>query len=120
MKSTGVVVAAVLFPIVVLAAEDSVARYRLSADPGNTTSCRDLDAVLARMHTVTVKKGDVEITSAGGIEGRMHKVSEGVYVVAFELSGQRLDVVANLSTVPKTLTVSDRLFGCRWRASSEQ
>ena len=120
MKSIGVVVAAVLFPIAVLAAEDSVARYRLSADPANTNSCRDLDAVLARLHTVTVKKGDVEITSAGGIEGRMHKVSEGVYVVAFELSGQRLDVVANLSTVPKTLTVSDRLFGCRWRASPEQ
>ena len=120
MKSAGIVVAALLFPLAALAAEDSIARYRLSADPGNTASCSDLDAVLARMHTVTVKKGDVEITSAGGIEGRMHKASEGVYVVAFELSGQRLDVVANLSTVPKTLTVSDRVFGCRWRASPQQ
>jgi hypothetical protein len=120
MKSAGFVVAAVLVPIAVLAAEDSVTRYHLSADPANTSSCRDLDDVLARLNTVTVKKGDVEITSAGAIEGRMHKVSEGVYVVAFELSGQRLDVVANLSTAPKTLTVSDRLFGCRWRANPQQ
>jgi hypothetical protein len=120
MRVVRIVAAALLVPIAVVAAEDSVTRYHLSADSANTTSCRDLDAVLARLHTVTVKKGDVEITSAGGIEGRMHKASEGVYVVTFELSGQRLDVVANLSTMPKSLTVSDRLFGCRWRASPEQ
>jgi hypothetical protein len=120
MRGVRVFAAALLVPIGVAAAEDSVTHYHLAADAANTSSCRDLDAVLARLHIVTVKKGDVEITSAGGIEGRMHKMSEGVYVVTFELSGQRLDVVANLSTVPKTLTVSDRLFGCRWRADPAQ
>ncbi len=84
------------------------------------STCRTLDAALARPHTITVKNGDVEITSAGGIEGRMREVRAGVYDVVFELSGQRLDVVADLSAAPKTLTVSERELGCRWQATPEQ
>jgi hypothetical protein len=38
----------------------------------------------------------------------------------FELSGQRLNVVADLSGAPKTLTVSEQQLGCKWRASPEQ
>ena len=114
------VVAVLLLPAIAVAAGDSVSRYRLVADPSNTDNCRLLDPVLARPHTVTVKTGDVEITSAGGVEGRMREVRAGVYSVTFELSGQRLDVVVDLSVAPKTLTVSEPQFGCKWRASSEQ
>lgn len=114
------VLVVMLLPSVASAAEDSVTRYRLTADPGNETTCRALDAALARPHTVTVKNGDVEITSAGGIEGRMREVRAGVYSVVFELSGQRLDVIADLAAVPKTLTVSERQLACTWRASPEQ
>jgi len=108
-----------LLPSMAGAAEDSVTRYRLSADPGNATTCSALDPALARPHTITVKNGDVEITSAGAIEGRMREVRVGVYSVVFELSGLRLDVVADLSRSPKSLTVSDRQFGCKWQASPE-
>jgi len=87
----------VLLPCAVAAAEQSVTRFRLSADTSNTASCRALDAVLARPHTVTVNEGDVEITSAGGIEGRMNEARPAVYRVAFELSGMQLDVVADLT-----------------------
>jgi len=112
--------AVVLLPCVAMAMEDSITRFRLAAEPGNTTTCRTLDAVLARLHTVAVKAGDVEIISAGGIEGRMKPVSGGVYRVGFELSGVSLDVVADLGTIPRTLTVVDRQLGCRWQANPEK
>jgi hypothetical protein len=118
-KSLAAVVA-LLLPGIAAAAEDSVTRYRLAADPGNSSSCKELDPALALQHTVTVRNGDVEITSAGGVEGRMRELRAGVYMEAFELSGLRLDVIADLSSAPKTLTVSDRLFGCKWQANPEQ
>jgi hypothetical protein len=108
-----------LLPAVAVAAEDSVTRFRLAGEPNNQTTCRSLDAVLARPHTVTVKAGDVEITSAGGIEGRMKPVRNGVYRVRFELSGLSLDVVADLGAAPRTLTVSDGQRGCKWLATPE-
>ena len=112
---------ALLLPgMIAAAAEDSVTRYRLVADSGNSSSCTELDAVLAREHTVTARNDDVEITSAGGVEGRMRELRAGVYIEMFELSGLRLDVIADLSSTPKTLTVSDRLFGCKWRANPQR
>jgi hypothetical protein len=111
---------ALLLPGIAAAAEDSVTRYRLAPDEHNAGDCKELDPALGRQHTVTVKDGDVEITSAGGIEGRMHELREGVYIMVFELSGLRLDVIADLSSAPQALTVSDRLFGCRWRANPER
>jgi hypothetical protein len=108
-----------LLPAIAVAAEDSVTRFRLTSEPNNQTICRSLDAVLARRHTVTVKAGDVEITSAGGVEGRMKQSHDGVYSVVFELSGLSLDVVADLAGTPKTLAVSDRQLGCKWRATPE-
>ena len=102
-----------------LAAEDSVTRFRLAGDAANVTACRTLDPALSRPHTVSVRNGDVEITSAGGIEGRMAEIRPGVYRVAFELAGVRLDVVADLSTPRRTLTVADRELGCKWQATPE-
>jgi hypothetical protein len=101
------------------ATEDSVTRYHLVADPGNAGKCKFLDPGLARLHTVTVRQGDVEIISAGGIEGRMREIRPGIYGVVFELSGLRLDVVADLSPAHRMLSVADRELGCRWRAVPE-
>src|SRR6266478_472206 len=106
--------AVVLLPCVAVAMEDSLTRFRLAGEPNNQTTCRSLDAALARPHTVTVRAGDVEITSAGGIEGRMKPVRDGVYRMGFELSGLSLEVVADLGGVPRTLTVIDRQLGCKW------
>jgi hypothetical protein len=101
------------------AAEDSVTRFRLVGDANNAADCKALDPVLGRPHTVSIKNGDVEITSAGGIEGRMAEIRPGVYRVAFELAGIRLDVVADLSTPRRTLTVADRGLRCKWQATPE-
>jgi hypothetical protein len=114
------IAAAHLLSFAALAAEDSVARFRLAADASNVTNCKVLDAVLGRPHTITVNNGDVEITSAGGIEGRMGEVRAGIYSVVFELSGRQLDVVADLSAAPTVLTVSERQFGCKWQANPER
>ena len=114
-----VVVAALLLPSAALAAEDSVTRFRLASDANNVTACRTLDPVLGLPHTVLVRNGDVEITSAGGIEGRMKEIRPGVYGVVFELAGIRLDVVADLSTPRRTLTVADRALACKWQATPE-
>jgi hypothetical protein len=113
-------VVAILLPTIAAAAEGAVTRFRLAGDPANVSECRELDPAVARSHAITVKDGDVEITSAGGIEGRMREVRAGVYNMVFELSGQRLDVVADLSAAPKALAVSDRQFGCKWRANPEE
>ncbi|MFI4998866.1 MAG: hypothetical protein ACHQK9_03205 [Reyranellales bacterium] len=116
----GVVLAAVAAVVPIAAsARDSVTRFRLSPASDNVHECFDLDANLARTHTVTVKAGDVEITSAGGIEGRMKPVRAGVYEIAFELSGLRLDVVADLAGPPPRLTVRERDHGCTWAARPE-
>lgn len=91
-------------------------RFRLSPASNNAQDCRDLDATLARLHTVTIKAGDAEITAAGGIDGRMKSLGTGMYTLAFELSGLRLDVVADLSGSPAMLTVTERNHGCTWAA----
>ena len=101
------------------ATEDSITRYHLVGETGNASKCKFLDPALSRLHTVTVTQGDVEIMSAGGIEGRMREIRPGTYGVVFELSGLRLDVVADLSPAHRMLSVSDRELGCRWRAVPE-
>ena len=113
------IVAVLLLSSAALAAEDSVTRFRLAADASNMAACKTLDPALGRLHTVSVRNGDVEITSAGGIEGRMKEIQPGVYRVAFELAGVRLDVVADLSTPRRTLTVADRELSCKWQAAPE-
>src|SRR6266436_6525068 len=102
-----------------VAAEDSITRFRLAADANNVPNCKTIDPVLARPHTITVRNGDVEIMSAGGIEGRMTEMRPAVYGVVFELSGLSLDVVADLSAPRRTLTVTDRQLGCKWQAVPE-
>src|SRR5215468_3762237 len=112
-----VAIVAVALSSTVLAAEDSVTRFHLVGDASNVADCKALDMALGRPHTVSVRNGDVEITSAGGIEGRMAEIRPGVYSEAFELAGIRLDVVADLSMPRRTLTVADRGLGCKWRAT---
>ena len=87
MKHGRTLVAAIAIVVsgVAVADEDSVTRFRLTADFNNVTGCRALDAALGRLHTIIVKNGDVEIMSAGGIGGRMKEIRPGIYGLVFEL-----------------------------------
>ena len=102
-----------------VSAAEMVARFQLVPDGRNGSECSGLNAMLARVHTITVKNGDVELTSAGGIEGRMSKGQKGLHQIAFELEGRRVDAVADLAATPITLTVTERNRSCRWRAGAE-
>ena len=46
----------------------------------------------------------------------MKLVRPNVYETVFSLSGVRLDVLADLSATPKTLTVVEKNRGCKWMA----
>jgi hypothetical protein len=102
-----------------VSAAETVAHFRLAPDGQNGSDCSRLNAVLSRVHTVTVRNGDVELTSAGGIEGRMSELKTGLYRIVFELEGKRVDAVADLAASPVTLTVTERNRPCRWLAGAQ-
>jgi hypothetical protein len=115
LKSVVAAIVMSLVPIAVSAVE-SVMRFHLASEPDNDRRCSQLNANLARTHSVVFRSGNVKIISAGGIEGRMTATRAGVYEIAFELSGLRSQVVADLSAAPMRLTVTERRYGCRWAA----
>ena len=106
---------AILLPTFAMA-QDSVTEFRLAQDPKNIQGCTALDPSLTRLHRLTIKGGQAEIRSAGGIDDKMKLARPNVYETVFALSGVRLDVVADLSVTPKTLTVTEKNRGCKWMA----
>ncbi len=112
---SAVLAIAILLPALAMA-QDSVTEFRLAQDPKNIQGCIALDPSLTRVHTLTIKGGQAEIKSAGGIDDKMKLVRPNVYETVFSLSGVRLDVLADLSATPKTLTVVEKNRGCKWMA----
>jgi hypothetical protein len=97
-------------------AQDSVTQFRFVADPGNISGCIQLEPGLERVHTLTVRGGNVDIESAGGIGGRMKLVRPNVYEEVFELSGVRLDTTADFSTTPPTVNLVSNNLGCKFKS----
>jgi hypothetical protein len=114
-RSSVIAAVAILLPALA-AAQDSVTEFRLAQDPKNIQGCTALDPSFTRVHTLTIKGGQAEVKSAGGIDDKMKLVRPNVYQTEFALSGVRLDVVADLSATPKTLTVTEKNRGCKWSA----
>ena len=115
-KRSAVLAAIAILPPTLAMAQDSVTEFRLAQDPKNIQGCTALDPSFTRVHTLTIKSGQAEIKSAGGIDDNMKLVRPNVYETVFALSGVRLDVVADLSATPKTLTVTEKNRGCKWMA----
>ena len=63
--------------------------------------------------------GQAEIKSAGGINLKLKQRANGVYTGDFDLGRMNLDIVANVTSQPKMLTVSSRNLGCKWSAVRE-
>jgi len=116
MKSVAALTVGLLaFPAL---AQDKPIQFRLAAATSNPVGCTALDPALSRVHTVT-KTGDTAIIkSAGGIDDTMKQKTPNVYTTVFTLSGIRLDVVADASKTPGTLTVVEAQRGCKWSATA--
>jgi hypothetical protein len=91
-------------------AQDSVTKFRLTGDPGNISGCIALESSMARVHTLTV---------AGGIDQKLKPSKPGLYVADFEMSGARLDVTADTTVAPNTLTVISKALNCKWTGQPE-
>jgi len=111
-----IVLGAVLLPLGA-AAQDVSVEFRLAGAPGNITGCIAADPSFTRVHTFTVKSGQAELTSAGGINSKMKLDKPGVYETDYQLGQLHLHVAADLNT--RTLTVTERNLGCRWTAKKE-
>ena len=98
-------------------AQDVSVEFRLAAAPGNIQGCIAADPQFTRVHTFTVKGGQAELTSAGGINTRMKLEKPGIYETDYQLGGRNLHVVADLNA--RTLTVTEKNLGCRWTAKKE-
>jgi hypothetical protein len=99
------------------AAQDASVEFRLAGAPNNVTGCIAADPSFTRVHTFTVKGGQAELTSAGGINSKMKLDKPGVYETDYRLGQLNLHVVADLNA--RTLTVTERNLGCRWTANKE-
>jgi hypothetical protein len=97
-------------------AQDAAIPFRVVATDRNPAACQRFDAALSRVHTFTVTGGGASLRSAGGVNSDMTQATPGVYTTNFSLGGTTLNVVADGSKSPKTLTVTEPRLGCRWNA----
>jgi hypothetical protein len=97
-------------------AQDKPIEFRLVAAKTNPVGCTSLDASMSRVHTVTKTGDSAIIKSSGGIDDKMKQTKPNVYTTVFSLSGVRLDVVADASVTPATLSVLEAQRGCKWNA----
>ncbi|CAN5288736.1 hypothetical protein BH10PSE6_BH10PSE6_01100 [soil metagenome] len=97
-------------------AQDKPIEFRLVAATTNPVGCTALDPAMSRVASVTRKGDTATIKSAGGIDDTMKQKTPNVYSTVFTLSGVKLDIVADASVTPATLTVVEAQRGCKWNA----
>jgi len=97
-------------------AQDKPIEFRLVAATTNPVGCNALDAAMSRVASVTKKGDTATIKSAGGIDDTMKQKTPNVYSTVFTLGGVRLDIVADASATPPTLSVYEAQRGCKWNA----
>jgi hypothetical protein len=98
------------------AAQDTAIQFRVVATDGNPSACRQFDSALSRVHTLTPTGDSASLRSAGGVNSAMKQTTPGVFTTNFSLGGTTLNVVADASKSPKSLTVTEPRLGCRWNA----
>jgi hypothetical protein len=97
-------------------AQDAAIQFRLEPATGNPALCSTYDASLSRVHTVTMSGATATIKSAGGIDDTMKETSPKIYTTVFQLAGKRFPIVADASKTPRTLSVTEPDYGCKWNA----
>jgi len=109
--------ATALLPAAVLAQQ--AVKFWLAAQPGNIQGCIAADPQFTREHTFTLKDGEAVLTAPGGIDTKLKLVRPNVYETDYEMGRLHLHLVADLSTTPKSLTVTEKNLGCKWMAKKE-
>ena len=97
-------------------AQNAPIEFRLIPDKANLSGCTSLDAALSRVHSVTPMGDKALLKSSGGINDTLKQTSPNIYKTVFNMGGVRLDVVADASKSPRTLTVAEAQRGCHWNA----
>ncbi|CAN5752793.1 hypothetical protein BH11PSE3_BH11PSE3_31180 [soil metagenome] len=92
--------------------------FRLIAAKANMAGCSGLDTSLSRVHAITLMGETAQLKSSGGINDTLKQTSPSLYKTVFTLGGIRLDVVADASKTPRSLTVTDAQRGCHWNAEA--
>lgn len=94
--------------------QDMSVEFRLAAAPNNIQGCISADPQFTRVHTFTLKGGQAELTSAGGIHTKMKVAKPNVYETDYVLGRLNLHLVADLAATPPSLTVTEKSLGCKW------
>lgn len=94
--------------------QDMSVEFRLAAAPNNIQGCIAADPQFTRVHTFTLKGGQAELTSAGGIHTKMKVAKPNVYETDYVLGRLNLHLVADLAASPPSLAVSEKNLGCKW------
>ena len=97
-------------------AQQSV-NFWLAAVPGNVQGCIAADPQFTREHVFTLKDGEGELTSAGGLKFKMKLTKPNTYEGDYQLGQLHLHYVADVAA--RTLNVSERNLGCKWTAKKE-
>lgn len=97
-------------------AQQAPIEFRMAAAIGNPSNCVRYDSTVARVHTLTVAGDKAVLKSAGGINETLKRTAPNVYKTTYRLAGMTLDIVADGSKSPKTLTMTETNLGCHWAA----
>lgn len=111
--SMAAILAAVALPA---GAQQEPIEFRMAAAVGNPSNCVRYDSSLSRVHTLTVMGDKAALKSSGGINETLKRTAPNVYKTTSRLAGVTLDIVADGSKSPKTLTMTETNLGCRWAA----
>ena len=93
---------------------NSVTVFTLALQPASSVSgCILGDASMTRPVTLTVSNDTAELLTAGGIHYALTRIRPNVYA-----GGNWIKVNADLSVMPKRLTVSSDDGTCNWAATA--
>jgi hypothetical protein len=105
-------------PVAALA-QNAEFHFWLKGSPNSLSGCIMAEPAFDREHTFLLTNGQAEIKSAGGININLKLARPGVYTGDFDLGRMNLNIVADVASSPKTLTVTTQDGGCKWSAVKE-
>ena len=117
-KYIALVSVAATLPFAVVA-QNAEVHFWLKGSPNSIQGCMAADPSFSREHTFLLTNGQAEIKSAGGINIKLKPSRPGVYTGDFDLGRMNLNIVADVASSPKTLTVTSQDGGCKWSAVKE-